>query len=223
MECKSFALAEVKALEDSDAPGGFEAVVSVFGNVDSYGDRMMKGAFTRTLAEKGMPPVVWSHEWSTPPIGTVSSAVETDEGLVVKGRLFIGPDEDHAVAKQVYAAMKAGALREFSFGYSTKASNDVTEDGETVREITDVDLFEVGPTLVGANDQTRLVGIKALERAVADEIKTSQATAPAQNEGTEPADKPLPKDDAPALSEEEAVRIGQLLLERPIHHMPQEG
>lgn len=221
MECKSFALAEVKALDDTDAPGGFEAVVSVFGNIDSYGDRMMKGAFTRTLSEKGMPPVVWSHEWSTPPIGTVSSAVETDEGLVVKGRLFIGPDEDHAVAKQVYAAMKAGALREFSFGYSTKASNDVTENGETVREITDVDLFEVGPTLVGANDQTRLVGVKALERAVADEIKTSQATAPAQNEVPEPADN-TPPNDTP-VSEEEASRIGQLLLERPIHYTPQEG
>jgi hypothetical protein len=41
------------------------------------------------------------------------------------------PDEDHAVARQVYTAMKAGALKEFSFGYATKASNDVTEDGET--------------------------------------------------------------------------------------------
>lgn len=223
MECKSFALAEVKTIDNADAPGSFEAVVSVFGNVDSYGDRMMKGAFARTLAEKGMPPVVWSHEWSTPPIGTVSEAIETDEGLLVKGRLFVGADEDHAVAKQVYAAMKAGALREFSFGYATKGSRDVEEDGNSVREITDVDLFEVGPTLVGANDQTRLVGVKALERAVADEIKTSQATAPAQNEGTEPADKPLPKDDTPVLSEEEAVRIGQLLLERPIHHTPQEG
>lgn len=212
MECKSFALTEVKAL-DNDEPGSFEAVVSVFGNVDSYGDRMMKGAFARTLSEKGMPPVVWSHEWSTPPIGTVASAIETDEGLLVKGRLFTGPDEDHAVAKQVYAAMKAGALREFSFGYSTKASNDVTEEGKTVREITDVDLFEVGPTLVGANDQTRLVGVKALERAVADEIKTSQATTPATEKPTDNT----PPNDTPAVSEEEASRIGLLLTHRPIH------
>lgn len=160
MEHKSFAVAEVKAT-DGDVAGSFEAVVSVFGNVDSYGDRMVKGAFSRTLAEKGMPPVVWSHEWGIPPIGTVSEASETDEGLLIKGRLFVAPDEDHAVARQVYTAMKAGALKEFSFGYFTTASKEVKENGETVREITDVDLFEVGPTLVAANDATRLVGIKA--------------------------------------------------------------
>src|SRR5690349_18212445 len=112
MESKSFALREVKML-DSDAPGSFEAVVSVFGNIDSYGDRMIKGAFARTLEEKGNPPVVWSHEWQVPPIGAVESATETDEGLLVKGRLFVGPDEGHAVAQQVYTAMKAGALKEF--------------------------------------------------------------------------------------------------------------
>lgn len=211
METKSFALAEVKAA--GDKPGAFEAVVSVFGNVDSYGDRMVKGAFARTLTEKGMPPVVWSHEWQVPPIGTIESATETDEGLVVKGRLFVGADEDHAVAKQVYAAMKAGALREFSFGYSTKASNDVTEDGETVREITDVDLYEVGPTLVGANSATRLVGVKALERAVAHELE--QPPAAVKSTTTEPVDKLDPKD-AP-VSEEDRARISRLLSARPIH------
>ena len=219
METKSFALSEVKAITDTDEPGAFEAVVSVFGNVDSYGDRMVKGAFARTLADRGMPPVVWSHEWHTPPIGNVTSAVETDEGLVVKGRLFIGPDEDHAVAKQVYAAMRAGALREFSFGYSTKAAKDVTEDGDTVREITDVDLFEVGPTLVGANDQTRLVGVKALERAVAIEMTgtTKQLAAPA---AVEQDDNPDPNDTV-VVSEEDQARINQLLSARPIHITPE--
>jgi len=216
METKSFALTEVKAV--GDKAGSFEAVVSVFGNVDSYGDRMMKGAFARTLTEKGMPPVVWSHEWATPPIGTVESATETDEGLVVKGRLFVGADEDHAVAKQVYAAMKAGALREFSFGYSTKASNDVTEEGKTVREITDVDLYEVGPTLVGANDQTRLVGVKALERAVAHELEQPPV---AESKQDEQDDNPDPNDTT-VVSEEDQARISRLLTARPTHSLTQE-
>ncbi len=171
METKSFALCKVK-MAAGDTDGTFEAVVSVFGNVDQGGDRMIKGAFKRTLEEKGMPPVVWSHEWQVPPIGTIESASETDEGLLVKGRLFVGSSEDHAVARQVYTAMKAGALKEFSFGYQTKESRSVEEDGEEIREITDVDLFEVGPTLVGMNPETRLVGVKALEQAVAAEIAT---------------------------------------------------
>lgn len=178
MEIKSFDLAEVKAV-DSATPGEFEAVVAVFGNVDLGGDRMVKGAFADSLSEKGMPPVVWSHEWQVPPIGIVTSAVETDEGLQVKGRLFVGADEDHAVAKQVYASMKAGALKEFSFGYSVKASEDTTENGETVRNIKAVDLYEVGPTLKGMNPATRLVGVKALERAVLDEAKAGRVLSKA--------------------------------------------
>ncbi len=178
MEIKSFGLSEVKTI-DNGQPGSFEAVVAVFGNVDDGGDRMVKGAFSRTLAENGMPPVVWSHEWQVPPIGTITDAKETDEGLHVKGRLFVGADEDHAVAKQVHAAMKAGALKEFSFGYATKGSNDVEEDGKSIRELTDVDLFEVGPTLKGMNPATRLVGVKALERHVLGEVKAGRVLSKA--------------------------------------------
>jgi HK97 family phage prohead protease len=148
----------------------------VFGNVDTVGDRIEKGAFTRTLAEKGLPPIVWSHEWQVPPIGVVESAAETDEGLQIKGRLFVDPVEDHAIAKQVYAAMRAKdgngqpPLREFSFGYSVRESAEETVDGETVRVLKDLELFEVGPTLAGMNPETRLVGVKALESAVAAQI-----------------------------------------------------
>lgn len=160
IERKSFDV-DPASLDTSGEPGEFEAVVAVFGNVDQGGDRMVKGAFARTLKEAGMPPVVWSHEWQTPPIGHITQAEETDEGLHVKGRLFVAADEDHAIARQVYAAMKAGALREFSFGYQAREHRQVeTEDGKSVRELVDVDLFEVGPTLKGMNPATRLVGVK---------------------------------------------------------------
>ncbi len=49
--------------------GEFEAVVAVFGNIDSYGDVIVKGAFAATLkdwSDSGDPiPVVWSHDSST--------------------------------------------------------------------------------------------------------------------------------------------------------------
>jgi HK97 family phage prohead protease len=160
MEHKSFAVRDFKALGGDAPAGSFEAVVAVFGNVDAVGDRMVKGAFADSLS-KGMPPVVWSHDWDTPPIGTVDQAEETDEGLHVKGRLFVGPDEDHAVARQVHAAMRAGALKEFSFGYKPVDYADVEEKGAKVRELRGVELYEVGPTLKGVNPATRLVGVKA--------------------------------------------------------------
>ena len=49
--------------------GNVEALVSVFGNVDYQGDRVMKGAFDVSLlkwAVSGDPiPVIWSHDWKT--------------------------------------------------------------------------------------------------------------------------------------------------------------
>src|SRR5687768_1326736 len=52
---------EVKAASDGAAAGTFEAIVSVFGNVDYAGDRVMPGAFERTLKERGLPPIYWNH------------------------------------------------------------------------------------------------------------------------------------------------------------------
>lgn len=215
MEHKSFPI-EVKADAQS---GEFEALVAVFGNVDAGGDRIEKGAFARTLKDRGLPPIVWSHEWGTPPIGVTTSAAETDEGLMLKGRLFVGPGEDHAVARQVYAAMKAtdgdgrSPLREFSFGYETRGYRMEAKDGGgEVRVLTDVELLEAGPTLVGMNPETRLVSVKAdAPVATITTTNTTNTTSP-----SEPDDKPVPS--APQAGEEDQARIGLLLAQRPIHH-----
>ena len=73
------------------------ALASVFGNVDLVGDRMLPGAFAKTLEErrgKGRRlPIVASHDWDDP-LKTIGGAdpgeiVETDEGLQVKAKLHI--------------------------------------------------------------------------------------------------------------------------------------
>lgn len=88
----AFEIAAFKA-GTGDRNGTFSALVSVFGNVDHGGDRVMPGAFTKSLARweaSGDPiPVIWNHAWDNPAahIGKVnpSDAVETAEGLVVMG------------------------------------------------------------------------------------------------------------------------------------------
>lgn len=158
---KTSPVLHAKAITGGDEPGMFEAVVSVFGNVDSDGDIVAQGAFAKTLAD-GPKPIVWSHDWLLPPIGQTLDAAETDEGLRVKGRLFVADDEDHSVARQVYAAMRAGALKEFSWGgcvvEETRREND---DGTVTYTLEEIDLVEYGPCLKGANPATRLVGVKA--------------------------------------------------------------
>lgn len=228
MEHKTFPITSCKASPDGDA-GEFTALIAVFGNVDRGGDRIMPGAFKRTLAERGLPPIVWSHEWGTPPIGVTTSARETDAGLVLTGRLFVGEDEDHPVARQVYTAMRAqdgnGAspLREFSFGYEAKEyQHETAQDGTKIRVLTDVDLFEAGPTLVGMNPDTRLLSIKNAAASSADgetltityQDSTGDHAGAERSDGTA-EDKPGPNP-APA-GEEGQARIGRLLASQPIH------
>jgi HK97 family phage prohead protease len=159
---KSRPVTRVKAITDGEEPGTFEALVSVFGNIDSDGETVMPGAFTKTLAD-GPKPIVFSHDWMSVPIGQTISAKETSEGLLVKGRLFVAPDEDHARAREVYAAMRAGALTEFSFGGKvTRETSIEKDDGTFTYELNEIDLVEYGPCLKGANPATRLLAVKSM-------------------------------------------------------------
>jgi HK97 family phage prohead protease len=153
MERKTFQVADFKA---DSRPGRFKARVSVFGNVDRGGDRVIEGAFTRTLKERGLPPIYYSHEWASGPIGATIDATETKAGLDIEGDLYY---EDDPFVKRIYRAMKDRVLNEFSFAYDVLKSAVVTEDDEDIRELHDLDLFEVGPTLVGMNPATRPLSI----------------------------------------------------------------
>src|SRR5262245_42113563 len=143
-EHKSLPLVELKTSVEAD--GAFEARVAVFGNVDNVGDRIHKGAFEETLKERGLPPIYHSHLWNQGPIGETSSAVETDDGLEIKGTLYV----DDPMVKRIYRAMQAKQLNEFSFAYEVKSADQTTEDDKEIRELRKVDLYEVGPTLLGA-------------------------------------------------------------------------
>lgn len=173
--CVSFKLAP----EDSDAKGTFEAIVSAFGNVDSVNDRVVKGAFAGTLAQwkqSGAPiPVIWSHQWSDPRmhVGSVLDAEERDEGLWIKGALDIEAPADQSAAKQVYDLLKTKRVQQFSFAYDELRTKD---QGDGVTDLLELELFEVGPCLVGANRATELLDVKH------DGLKVGRAISAANEE-----------------------------------------
>lgn len=133
----------------------FTAFVSRFGNVDSQGEVVDKGAFSKTLAERDEVPCVWSHMWSDPfnYIG-VAKCSETDEGLYVEATL----DGSNPTARQVHRLMQLGVIREFSFSASLE---DWYVDSDDVVHLAQLDLFEVGPCLVGSNRETSLETVSA--------------------------------------------------------------
>lgn len=161
--------ARIKAVGESGGleEGQFKALVSVFGNKDSYGDIVQPGAFKNTLAEwekTGLPiPVYWSHQMADPDmnIGHVVSASETDAGLEVVAQLAL----DEPKAQQVYRLMKGGRVNQFSFSYDIVQGKwiDQTVNGEYdgYYSLDELKLYEVGPTPIGANQETELLEVKS--------------------------------------------------------------
>jgi len=175
--------------DDDLEEGVFEAIVSVFGNVDSYGDRVVKGAFANTLEEwksSGDPiPVYWSHRMDDPDynIGHVLEAKETDEGLWVKAQI----DLESPKAAQVFRLLKGRRVTQFSFAYDIESYRVVkgADDADSVWELEQLKLYEVGPTPIGANQETELLTVKAAGHHashLAAEVKAGRVLS-AKNEG----------------------------------------
>jgi HK97 family phage prohead protease len=148
--------------------GTFEAIVAAY-NLDSVGDKITPGAFADTLAEwkgRGDPiPVLWSHMSHDPEyhIGEVLEAEERPEGLWVKARIDTEPGTK---AAQVYKLLKGRRVTQFSFAYDVEEGAWVDQkDGEGYYELRKLKLYEVGPTLIGANQATELLDVKSADGA----------------------------------------------------------
>lgn len=153
--------------ETEDGSGIFEGYASVFGNVDSYGDKVIKGAFSKSLA-KSFPndgagiPCYWSHRMDDPEfiLGKTISAVEDEHGLKVRVSL----DLDNPKAAAAYRALKAGAVNQMSFAYEVVDSHFVPEKGAKyggVNELRELNIFEVSVVQIGANTATSIDMVKS--------------------------------------------------------------
>lgn len=163
MEYKS-SKAFYKASETEE--GVVEAYVSVFGNVDSYGDRVMFGAFTKSLEAKA-PKMVWQHDL-TRPVGKTLEAREVPAGdtslpdelkeygaLWVKGAFNLNTTD----GKDAYEHIKFGSVDEYSFGYEEIVSTP-NEDG--TKSLTELRIVEWSPVTLGANPLTLTASVKSL-------------------------------------------------------------
>lgn len=131
MEQKSLALVDVQlklAADDSS----FTGYASAFNRVDSYGDTIVKGAYTETLKVNGLPKMFFNHDTFSVPIGKWVAAKEDDYGLLLTGEFTPG----NAQGQEVRAALKHGTIDSMSIGYSlTKGDFDEVTGGRVIRKV----------------------------------------------------------------------------------------
>jgi HK97 family phage prohead protease len=145
---------ELKEVSDEGTITGYGAV---FGNVDESGDRIVPGAFAKSLAKRmaggATIPMLWSHDTSQP-IGMFPEMVEDKKGLKVTGKLVLEVPK----AREALALLKAGAIRGMSIGYRTLS--DAIEGN--VRLLKEVDLWEVSLTTFPANTRAGITSVKSV-------------------------------------------------------------
>jgi HK97 family phage prohead protease len=154
---KTLSLNDVSLKVEGDR-ASFAGYASVFGGVDSYGDTIIKGAFTSTLRAHGKPRMFYNHDWNVP-VGKYTVAKEDDHGLYVEGELTPG----HSLAADVYASMKHGTIDGLSIGGFLKEGDyEVQADGaRIIRKWSK--LMEVSPVVFPADGAARIGSVKRID------------------------------------------------------------
>ena len=155
LKFKNFDIQETKA----DEAGGLTITGygAYFNNVDSYGDIIEKGAFSKTLIErKERIAFCYQHDiWN--PIGKIEQISEDNRGLKIIVKLS-------EAEKDIQTKIKEGILKEMSIGYRTMNSKSETRDGEHVNVLTEIKLIEVSLVTVAANPLAVIESMKGEEK-----------------------------------------------------------
>lgn len=152
----------VEYKDDGDT-GSVVARFSTFDIIDREGDIVRASAFT----DGQSVPMVWAHDW-TKPIGKGVVRVAKDHAR------FEGEFFPTSAGQEARSAVKAmGDLQQYSWGFRVLE----TQPNEQIRgfDITAAEVFEVSPVLVGANQQTATLSVKALPDDALAELQARMA------------------------------------------------
>src|SRR3990167_7190394 len=123
--------------------------------IEKDGDVTLPGAFPA----KDVPMSAYGHtSWDGAlPVGK-GSISEQDEWAVFTGQFFM----DTTAGRETHATLKAlGPLAEYSYGYDPLDYSFGQQDGQDVRFLRSLNVYEVSPVLIGAGIGTHTLAIKS--------------------------------------------------------------
>lgn len=132
--------------------GIVEGYGSIFGNVDSDGDIIVKGAYTKTLMENGLRVRYVNQHRIDQPLGKFEVLMEDEIGLKFQAKVPLT-----TLGKDVLLLMKSGVLNENSVGIMP-IQKEYTNDG--VRLLKEVKLYEISCVTLAANPMALITNAK---------------------------------------------------------------
>lgn len=146
---------EIKASQDNT----IEGYAAYFGNIDSYGDIIENGAFSKTLKENaGRVKVLWQHD-TNEPIGKPVTMEQDSKGLYIKAKISMTD-----TGRKAMELMRDGVIDEMSIGY------DIIKDeykGKN-RMLKELRLWEFSPVTFAANEKAKITSAKSLSELLYD-------------------------------------------------------
>lgn len=201
-------MVEFRAAKSDDGMtlDGYGAVFNEWTNIEDpvgvYRERIAPGAFKRTLGMR--TPILQFDHGSHPligsiPLGRITSISEDAHGLRVKARL-----SDNWLVQPVRDAIRDGGITGMSFRFRIidESWERSRADGMEERTIREVELYEVGPVVFPAYEQTS-VGVRsrqALDALQDPEVRSEIARILAN--GTDIESLATPSDPAESHTEE---------------------
>lgn len=158
--------------KDGLGPRTRAGIFSVLGNRDSAADRVLPGAFTKSLRENGSRARhLWNHDFASPPTAKVEDIYEISQADLPEAVLRHAPDALGAMVvvrtyldtprdNEVLAALDAGAVDKMSFAFDVPPGRAEHREevigGEKVmtRFVHEVRHYESSDVLFGANGAT---------------------------------------------------------------------
>lgn len=151
--------------------------LSTFGVIDSDNDMIQKGAFSKSIQERGVGSTsnrkiafLRHHNWELP-IGKFVELTEDEKGLFAVAEMG-----NSTIANDAWNDYKDGIIREHSIGFKYIADkikwvDDPSLESKGFYNITEVKLYEGSAVTFGANEFTNVVDVIKSEQRVELAVK----------------------------------------------------
>lgn len=160
-------------------------IFAVHGNIDAAGDRSHPGSFANiTFNGRNRTRFLWQHDSYAPPVAIIKTIKEVDRAGLPDSVLSYAPDATGGVevereyldtmrGNEVLAGIKAGVIDEMSYAYDATKFDFEEIDGQTIRNLREVKLYDVSDVNWGMNPAT--AGVKGWSGAALTFVEHSEA------------------------------------------------
>lgn len=169
MEFKSQGL-EVKAIQEGKNLY-VQGHAAIFGNVDSYGDVIVPGAFAVTISGAEGKRIKLCYQHNTDDVvGKIIELKEDDKGLWFKAKI-----SNTTLGKDLVELINDEAINELSIGY--KAIQWEINIDEEVRYLREVKLYEISFVSRAANNEATITSTEVKQEREATEMTDEELLA----------------------------------------------